>query len=94
MLFSEDELNELYLPVCNLTVMAHQHTELSHQTYFCVCLIVLCLWQVMDTTSCLEPWLLSKVTVHRLEVRVLWATIDTKPFFTFSLKTHTHTFSV
>lgn len=55
-------------------------------TYLCVCWSVLCLRQTMDTTSCLEPWLLSKVTAHRSEVSVLWATIDTKPFFTFSLQ--------
>lgn len=45
-----------------------------------------CLWQKMDTTSCLDPWLFSRVTAHKSEVRVLWATMDTKPFFTFSLK--------
>lgn len=58
-------------------------------TYLCVCLCVLCLWHRMETTSCLEPWFFSRVTAHRSEVRVFWATIDTKPFFTFSLKRHT-----
>lgn len=41
----------------------------------------------MDNTSCLEAWVLSRVTVHMSEVKVLWATIDTRPFFTFILKT-------
>ncbi|TNN77896.1 hypothetical protein EYF80_011953 [Liparis tanakae] len=32
---------------------------------------------------------IKRVTAQKSVVRVFWATIDTKPFFTFSLKTHT-----
>lgn len=56
--------------------------------YFCGCSSVLCLRQKIDTMSWLEPWLFSRVTAQRWDIRVLWATTDTKPFFTFSLKTH------
>lgn len=39
-------------------------------TYLSTCFMC-CLWQTMDSTSWLEPWLFSRVTAHWSELKVL-----------------------